>query len=841
MRKSLLSRAWGSALALALIPAAVLLAVPIAAQAEACPNEQVRRLEAYAARLPDCRAYEQVTPVNKDGGQAQGAIGLEASSPAGDRITWLSDSGLPGQQGASDFPLQLSSRASGGWSTQGLLPPSPPGAFNDIVLGWSADLAKVFDSIGGSSDQSNVGLTQLDTVTSGFTPMFSGSGDFADSYSLDGASADHSHVIFEDNGGQLTADAAAGADNLYQWDSNGTLSLVGRVPASPATSCNDTTPGPACVTPASGSFAGPYNWQSGDTTTGGGTGYYFTQNTISADGSRVFFTAGGTGQLYVRENGTRTVQVSASQRTVPDPNGSEPAAFMAATPDGSHVFFTSCQKLTNDSTAVSTASNDCLSGSQGQDLYVYDLDTGTLTDLTVDSNVGDALGAAVQGVLGASNDGNYVYFAANGVLASGATPGSCQGTHETAGTCSVYLWHDGTVRFIASLGGANDPINDWAGSPTSSANIERASRVSADGRVLLFASTQRLTGYDNLPGDPGACDPNHRPTGARCQELYRYDATTGQLGCVSCDPTGAAPTGNATLQDIGVTAAPLSPAPFLTRNLSADGSRVFFESVDALVPQDTNGDAGCAPAFAGARSCQDVYEWEADGAGSCHSSAENGGCLYLISSGKSPDPSFFADASADGNDVFVYTSDRLVGQDQDQAVDIYDARVNGGLASQNPSSTAPCSGEGCKPPPGLAPTPVTAASVTFSGPGNSSPAVPAGNASVLSRVVHGTSFFVRVRVPAAGRITITANGIRPISRRVDKAGIYRLRVTLTDNTKKVLKRKRKLTLKLRVGYAPDGGGTSAATVSLTVERALRHGRRHARRARAASPNYGGAR
>ncbi len=144
----------------------------------------------------------------------------------------------------------------------------------------------------------------------------------------------------------------------------------------------------------------------------------------------------------------------------------------------------------------------------------------------------------------------------------------------------------------------------------------------------------------------------------------------------------------------------------VTRNLSSSGNQVFFESVDPLVGQDTNG-------------VQDVYEWEADGAGSCQTAAQNGGCIYLISSGKSPDPSFFADASSDGDDVFFFTTQPLVGQDRDQLVDIYDARVDGGLASQDPTTTGPpCAGDECRSESATPPEIGTPTSAASNGEGN---------------------------------------------------------------------------------------------------------------------------
>jgi hypothetical protein len=118
---------------------------------------------------------------------------------------------------------------------------------------------------------------------------------------------------------------------------------------------------------------------------------------------------------------------------------------------------------------------------------------------------------------------------------------------------------------------------------------------------------------------------------------------------------------------------------------------------------DTNAQGGCeregGQAFK-VPSCLDAYEWEAAGTGSCQAAIQAGGCLYLLSTGKSPHASFFADASVSGDDAFIATrSAGLVGQDQDQLQDIYDARVGGGLASQNQLPPVECESlDGCHGP-----------------------------------------------------------------------------------------------------------------------------------------------
>jgi hypothetical protein len=237
---------------------------------------------------------------------------------------------------------------------------------------------------------------------------------------------------------------------------------------------------------------------------------------------------------------------------------------------------------------------------------------------------------------------------------------------------------------------------------------EKTALVSADGNVLLFRSQEQLSAYDN----EGQA------------EFYRYDAEAKALGCVSCNPTGEAPSGSARLGSIGLTAftPESSPAYVLPRNLSEDGKRIFFESTDALVADDTNGVGGCkaeGPSFFPFRSCQDVYEWEAKGTGSCKEDVQGGGCLYLLSSGTLPKGSFFTDASLSGDDAFIATRAGLVLQDQDQLQDVYDTRVGGGIASQNQAPPPQCESlDGChgsqspQPASGAPPT------ATFNGPAN---------------------------------------------------------------------------------------------------------------------------
>ncbi len=673
-----------------LLVGVVVLGPPAGASAEeGCANEASRPAGSYSSRLPDCRAYEQVTPVDKGGTNIQGIENLVQVSPSGERLVFPVLANMPGGEGASISPLFLAQRGVEGWSSRGLTPPFQSNG-DSRVKGWSEDLSQTLAIVTEGTSGSGKGLYLRDTSSASLR-LVAPIGIYQGVW-VAGVSSDDSRVIFETRA-HLLPSATEGVINLYEWH-NGVVSLAGVLPD------GSTSPG--------GSFAGPYDWHGGSTENGGAEIEYYTQDTISSDGSRVFFTAGETGQLYVRENGVRTVQVSASQRTVPDPNGPKPAAFMAATPNGSRVLFTSCEKLTNDSTAASTSQASCTGSysQEGQDLYEYNVDSGALADLTVDGNPGDTLGAAVQGVLGVGGDGAYVYFAADGVLAGGASPGNCR-PRQLQGTCAVYLWHGGRISFIANLSEFG-PLN-WL--PKSEGGKGHESRVTPSGGTLLFSAEQPLTGYDNQQA-PGLTSCSHSGLEADmpCNELYRYDAASAHLTCVSCNPSGVQPAGSTHLRSITVESITEGVSAILARNFSVDGSRVSFESSDALVPQDTNG-------------VQDVYEWELADAGGCRKSsqsfsADSGGCLYLISTGRSPEASYFADAGTDGSDVLFFTDQSLVGQDRDGLVDVYDARVDGGIAAQNPAVSSSCGSEGCRGPAGSAPVSGTPSSAVFSGTGN---------------------------------------------------------------------------------------------------------------------------
>jgi hypothetical protein len=263
-------------------------------------------------------------------------------------------------------------------------------------------------------------------------------------------------------------------------------------------------------------------------------------------------------------------------------------------------------------------------------LWRYTTTAGTATDLTP--------GGEVLGVLGASADAASVYYLAAGGLS---------------------LWRSGTTAVIAPGAAAADSTNFPPATGTA--------RVSADGARLLFVSSASLTGYDNLDQSTGLPD----------SQVFLYDAALKALRCVSCRQDGTRPRGPSSIpgalangQLAGATEA------YKPRAISLDGRRVFFDSRDALVPQDSN----LAP---------DVYEWAAPG-GAC---TKGGGCVELLSSGRSPEGAAFVDASETGDDVFFVTDGSLVESDPG-AFDLYDARVGGGFPRED--DRIRCIGDSCR-------------------------------------------------------------------------------------------------------------------------------------------------
>ena len=430
---------------------------------------------------------------------------------------------------------------------------------------------------------------------------------------------------------------------------------------------------------------------------------------VSADGSRVFWETSSFAddvgleaqRLYATDEGA-TVEVSASERSVPETKA--PTVYEDATPDGGLVFFTSTEKLTDDSTAT----ND----GEGGELYSYDFsqsEGSRLTDLT--PAPGASNGAEVEGVVDVSDAGDRLYFVALARLAPGAVPGRP----------NLYLWEEGgapAITHVATL----DPDSQADGEVlSSSSETTRTPMATPDARRLVFRSAAKLTAA---------------PTGGHAQ-VYLYDAPSDRVECVSCRPDGGVPGAAGRLgAETGSFSRGLESHQL--RNLSADGSRVFFQTASSLLAGDSNGRT-------------DVYEWRE-------------GQLHLISSGRFAGDSTFVDASVDGDSVFFATRERLVPTDTDSFRDAYVARV-GGIPPQGPPDPPTCEGDSCQPLPEEPEDPTPASSADFA----------PGNARATGAGLRRCARPARTAKRHSGRAKRARRGLRRAARASNRRRVVRLR------------------------------------------------------------------
>ncbi|HWO15428.1 MAG TPA: hypothetical protein VNM89_01795 [Solirubrobacterales bacterium] len=696
-----------------------------------CPNDEFRT-DTPSAILPDCRAYELVSPVDKNGGDVGqgGSAGffpaqdggafptssaldkLDQASPGGEALTYSSYRAFAGAEAGAWTNQYLASRdPEVGWQTEPLSPPESglsfyvgqaqilhflsftPDLCSALYLGHT-DNSIALGDIPGFPDlyrRDNCQGTGFEALTTTAPPtlppdnfMQALGSELTYRPLAEGLSADGQVSVFRAND-RLTPDASAATDTdgnpifqLYLKAPDG-LHLLSVLP--------DGSPAPTHSTlggrPGGAANASLLRFDN-------------VRNAVSEDGSRVYWTTtntapsggsgndiAGPGRIYLRLNpeqpqspiaaGECTDPALACTIAVSESVGADPAHFHTASSDGSTALFSFA------------------SGAHAGELYSFDLATETATQIAT----------GFTGLVGAADDLSSVYFT------SGA---------------SIYLWRQAEGdSFIAALSGFEAPGVLLRPSPAHTAPPLRTSRVTPDGAVAIFVSAASLTGYDNTDAASGQPD----------SEVFRYDAEAdggnGELLCVSCNPSGGRPMGAKVVNDIWAAAripgwdSPHHPS----RALSADGDRVFFNSFDALDPRDTNGK-------------QDVYQWQAPGSGDCEATdwnfyEENGGCLALITQGTGNEDSEFVEASADGSDVFVRSRSQLHPVDVDSLLDIYDARIDGGFPAP-PPAPAPCDlpAGACEGPGSEDPQPQGAGSAVFEGQGNP-PTVFSGDCRAAAR------------------------------------------------------------------------------------------------------------
>jgi hypothetical protein len=761
----------GKAALVALLAAGLLaMASPGPASAsDPCPNE-ARRVEQRSAFLPDCRAYEMVSPVDKNNGDILPESTLVHAAADGHAVSFASLTGFADAVGTGTQVEYMSVRdaTSGttGWSTHAITPPQEPLSnvavalkFMPLFVGdFSEDLSSgVFSAwspLGTGAGEENVRNTlplyvrhDLSTAGAGSYQLVSESANaqplmLPKRQWLAGASSDFSHVLFE-SVLDLTPDASGHRTKLYEWDEGEGVRLVGILPDG---------------TPAESSMAGQ-----------GAEEEKYTPHTISADGSRAFFTDPATNDLYMRIDGKVTFQLNASELETPEAPGA--AQFWTASDDGSRAFFTTAERLIEDD------------HNPGRDLYMWARAAGDETQtVTVDATGGSfalrsggsttallplgATAAEVQAALealpeigagdvavtgGPASSSPYLLTFAGALAGVGVAELESDSSALTGGTVTVSVSHPVHNLSLVSAGQPGDY------------EAEGVSGASADGSSVYFTATGKL-----LPGQPSFNE--------HAGVFVWHEGDIKYVGWLS-NPTDA---------DLDTGVNPYRHTErTMTARVSPNGRYLLFMSGSDEGLRGQGGYGGsdhgttCTLESSVGIPCRELYIYDAQtGRLRCASCVPNGAVdasdalvethiatgaalytshlshalsddgrfvffdtadplvpqdvngkrdvyeydfatetVHLISSGRGTSDSYFMDASASGEDVFFLTNERLVGFDSDENYDLYDARAGGGVP-EPPGQPPACAGESCQPPLSAAPPGASYASATVTGAGD---------------------------------------------------------------------------------------------------------------------------
>jgi hypothetical protein len=667
-----------------------------------CPNEQIR-VEQGTTQLPDCRAYEMVSPPYKGG---FGATDIKAVAPNGESVAFYSSGGFNGAPSGLNDLDYVAFRGASGWST---LPEMPPASLLPYHSGddVSSTLSEIV--VLGKPGPSDIDASVQSTVSE-FVLHATHSLDTEAGWDLAGpllqlvtkptkiinpgylgASADLCHLFVASSANtspsSFLPEPGMDTERTHPYEVNRgchgeptTLKFVGVNGKGKVLS-------PACNEVLGGRF---YELKKES-----------TFNEISEHGGEVFLTTtmrpgcDSNAQLFVRLGGERTLEVSrplspaCSEVPCAGAEGRANVEFVGASRDGSRVFFRTTAPLTGEGEAdeLYMAKIGCASG-EGEACEPAETRSMKVIELvrvSRDPHVGEA--SEVQGVVRVAPDGSRVYFVAGGVLSQAPNteggvplrgaenlyvyepvPGR-EGEYETVFVADLCSGPElsGSVQDTQCPGDLEGEINGrndrglWEG-----ARGWGGQTAGLDGGFLVFSTYAHLTTDDV----------------AQSAQLYRYDAHSGLLNRVSLGEDGYDANGNGTLdasianvESTNETVAALHEMG--TRAITEDGSRIVFTTAEPLSERATNGLAN-------------VYEWH-------EGSGDGEGMVSLISSGSATQPDEDAVISPEGRDIFFVTSQGLLPQDTDGAADVYDARSGGGF----PPAAAPdeeCSGDGCQGP-----------------------------------------------------------------------------------------------------------------------------------------------
>jgi hypothetical protein len=706
--------------------------------AEDCPNTNLRE-ENNSLGLPDCRAYEQVSAVHKEGGQA---FPLIYFAPGGERAIYVVNGDLAGAAANEIAIYYLAQRSESGWSTTAPIrrlanTDYQPGSGDSLNLSAELDRWTYTQRHGLNfehQDSSSVFLS-MGFVDGAFvpqaTPTFSEPEGGSVSVPVRGQSQDLSTEFILTSQRLLESDPRPSdnwswASRIYEMTdvggSNPTLKLIAETPLG--------------LHDESCQLSNFVNGPGGNT---GGQGVAMS----SSDASTVVYTApveviagqpcGKEGKtanqfgLYARVNGAAPIQINQplpSSCHSPSPCASSSLIsplYDGISQDGTRIWFETPQPLVD-------SDND-----DSNDVYMARLANGEVAEL-VQASAGEATpshptpgkdaevgeegvnGYPNHGVARVSRDGTRVAYESMHVL---TTDENALQQSAVKGANNLYIYDvlSNQTKFVTELCSGIE----FSGSDRANRSGPGSYYEVSDKNAVHDGDCPRksVANFENLIGYGGPCGNNDAQmwiydcNGGQAlfsdngryffftswgrltpddtddvKDLYRFDVQTGDLIRLSVGRNGNDANGNSDefpivfQHGIGGQKA-FSQAGDEERNISSDGSVAIFRTAAPLVSHDTNASADptCSEGVQGT-GC-DVYMWEEQGHGTC---VDVGGCVSLVSDGLDPHGVPNAVLSASGRDITFQTQRNLIPADTDGVGDIYDARINGGFHTPHPPS-----------------------------------------------------------------------------------------------------------------------------------------------------------
>lgn len=516
-----------------------------ASAADSCPNAAFR--QGPGKNLPECRAYEEVSPADKGPYSVQIKSESFRANPAGNSIIYFGNGSFPGGESSLFGTPYLAERGSGDWTSRSLSPPYRNRhnlEFTDAMAISEDNTHTVLESgraLAPGAVEKNFNLYLLDNRTGALELIFSVASDpQLELFRQVGGTPSFDHVIFLDVNALTPGAPENGMPKLYDF-TGGHLELVSYVPTGSG------------EVPAQGSVS-----------TGGAI-----EAAISRNGARIFFevTEGsftGDKGLYMRVDGNESVPLSISQRAG-DGSTVRDGIFKDANPDGAVVFFISNEPLTEASEVNESP------GFNTYSLYRLDIETDELTDIGVSGGQSALQGESNWADVETNPSGSAAFFKS----IVGLRPGdSGEAVYHWSTQDGLKLVADGLLGIMG-----NTAYRYYFASP--------------NGEWFAFLERASLTGYDN-ENAAGKCLDSTNGLVTPCQQVYLYSVAREELVCASCRTDGLESQGN---DVFGFD----QSGHFSIRPLNDDGT-VFFTTADRLSPFDSNGRADVYEYRNGSRS-----------------------------------------------------------------------------------------------------------------------------------------------------------------------------------------------------------------------------------------------